>query len=301
MNHRLSSLKAAIESRHPWMFRRLTWIRDRLAPYYAEPELRLLPALCAPGEAAYDVGANSGIYTFWLCRVAASVTAFEPNPKLVSLLKDKFAALIASGRLRVEGCALSDGDGSIVLHVPRSSALASVEAGAVGTHGEEVEAVTVPRLTLDRFGHDPVGFLKIDVEGHETAVIGGGLRLIERNRPNLLIEAEERHNPGALAKLRALLEPLGYRGYFVLSGRLCALDSFDPARHQSRSALNAEGTHREKGQVYINNFIFVARDGVVERLRAALGEPGGGQTDGGKADRRCRQRRQSTTGQGRFW
>lgn len=271
MNHRLSSLKAAIESRHPRMFRRLTWIRDRLAPYCAEPELRLLPALCVPGEAAYDIGANSGIYTFWLCRVATGVTAFEPNPKLASLLKAKFASLIASGRLRVESCALSDGEGAIVLHVPRSSALASVEAGAVGAHGEAVEAVTVPRVTLDRFGDHPVGFLKIDVEGHEAAVIGGGLNLIGRDRPNLLIEAEERHSPGTLARLQALLNPLGYRGYFVLSGRLCTLDGFDPERHQSRAALNAAGTHRVKGQVYINNFIFVARDGMADRLRAALG------------------------------
>ncbi|PWC70933.1 hypothetical protein TSH58_12340 [Azospirillum sp. TSH58] len=257
------------------MFRRLTWLRDRLAPYYAEPELRLLPALCVPGEAAYDIGANSGIYTFWLCRSASSVTAFEPNPKLAALLEAKFAPLVASGRLRVEGCALSDGDGSIVLHVPRSSALASVEAGAVGAHGEEVETVTVPRRTLDRYDDRPVGFLKIDVEGHETAVVGGGLALIGRDRPNLLIEAEERHNPGALAALQALLAPLGYRGYFVLAGRLCTLDGFDPARHQSRAALNAAGTHRVKGQVYINNFIFVARDGMADRLRAALGQSSG--------------------------
>ncbi|MBB3264995.1 FkbM family methyltransferase [Azospirillum sp. OGB3] len=275
MNHTLSSLKAAIELRHPRVFRRLTWLRDRLAPYYAEPELRLIPALCVPGEAAYDIGANSGIYTFWLCRVAASVTAFEPNPKLASLLESKFAPLIASGRLRVEGCALSDGDGSIVLHIPRSSALASVEAEAVGAHGEEVEAVTVPRRMLDGYDDRPVGFLKIDVEGHEAAVVGGGLRLIGRDRPNLLIEAEERHNPGALAALQARLAPLGYRGYFVLAGRLCTLDGFDPDRHQSRSALNAAGTHRVKGRIYINNFIFVARDGVADRLRAALGQSGG--------------------------
>ncbi|MDQ2104349.1 FkbM family methyltransferase [Azospirillum isscasi] len=286
MTNPLSELKAAIEARHPALFRRLTWMRDRLAPFYAEPELRLLPALCAPGEAAYDIGANSGIYTFWLCRSADRVTAFEPNPKLAALLKDKFAPLVASGRLRVEGCALSDGEGSILLHVPRSSALASVEAGAVGTHGQAVETVTVPRLKLDRFDDGPVGFLKIDVEGHEAAVIGGGLRLIGRDRPNLLIEAEERHNPGALAKLRSLLDPLDYRGYFVLSNRLCPLDGFDLERHQARSALNAAGTHRRKGSLYINNFLFIARDGVADRLRAALGQMGGGQMGVGQADAR---------------
>lgn len=275
MIHRLSKLKAGIEARHPRLFRRMTWLRDRLAPYYAEPELRLLPALCAPGEAAYDVGANSGIYTFWMCREAARVIAFEPNPTLAALLAAKFGPSIAAGRLRIEGCALSDGEGSIQLHIPQATALASVEAGAVDAHGQEVTAVTVPRLTLDRFDDGPVGFVKIDVEGHEAAVVAGGLRLIGRHRPTLLVEAEERHSPGSLAKLRDLLAPLGYRGYFVLSGRLCDLEAFDPARHQSRAALNPAGTHRVKGQTYINNFIFVARDGTADRLRAALGDAGG--------------------------
>lgn len=272
MNQRLSSLKALVEARCPRLFRRLSWVRDRLAPYYAEPELRLLPALCAPGEAAFDIGANSGIYTFWLCRTVAHVTAFEPNPALAALLASKFAAPVAAGRLRVEGCALSDGEGSIALHVPEFSALASVEAGAVDAHGKTVAAVSVPRATLDRFDDGtPVGFLKIDVEGHEAAVIRGGLRLIGRHRPTILVEAEERHSPGTLATVRGLLEPLGYRGYFALSGRLQDLDGFDPARHQSRSALNEAGTHRVKGATYVNNFIFVARDGVTDRLRALLG------------------------------
>lgn len=270
MTAHLSHLKAAIEERYPRLFQRLTWMRDRLAPYYAEAELRLVPDLCGAEEVALDVGANSGIYTFWMLRSAARVIAFEPNPALSAILRAKFAEEIVGGRLAVQGCAVSDADGEITLYIPHASALASVETGAVDQHGQEVAPVTVPRIRLDGIPDDPVGFIKIDVEGHEAAAVRGGLELIRRDRPNILVESEERHHHGALAELTALLEPLGYRGWYVQGGRLYPLADFDAAVLQSRSALNAEGTHRVKGRVYINNFLFLARGGVAERLSARL-------------------------------
>ena len=38
-----------------------------------------------------------------------------------------------------------------------------------------------------------IGFIKIDVEGHEKNVIQGGLDTIKKNKPVLLIEIEEKH------------------------------------------------------------------------------------------------------------
>jgi FkbM family methyltransferase len=39
-----------------------------------------------------------------------------------------------------------------------------------------------------------VGFIKIDVEGHELAVINGATTLLTTQRPLLLIEIEARHH-----------------------------------------------------------------------------------------------------------
>ena len=66
-------------------------------------------------------------------------------------------------------------------------------------------------IDLERFSN--VGFIKIDVEGHEHAVLEGATKTIKRNMPNLLVEMEEKHNKipinemisGASIALAALL------------------------------------------------------------------------------------------------
>ena len=40
------------------------------------------------------------------------------------------------------------------------------------------------------------------------------MRTLLRDRPTLLIEAEERHRPGAFLAINAFLAPLGYRAWF---------------------------------------------------------------------------------------
>ncbi|WP_328702988.1 FkbM family methyltransferase [Arenibaculum pallidiluteum] len=253
------------------MFAWLATLRDTAAPFYGEAEFRLLKHLCDPAGTAFDIGANSGTYTHRLARLAARVIAFEPNPHLAEVLDTRFRSLIAAGSVRIERCALSDEAGSAELFVPRrASALASVEWQPGAEGGLEGETVRVRRARLDDWSAETVGLIKVDVEGHELAVLRGGLGLIGRDRPNLLVEAEERHHPGTLDALKALLLPMGYRGFYLHNGLLRSMDRFDPAVLQSRDALNAEGTFRLKGRTYINNFLFVARPGIVERIRADL-------------------------------
>ena len=64
--------------------------------------------------------------------------------------------------------------------------------------------------TLDSFGFASVGLIKIDAEGHEEAVLKGAADTLSRWRPSLIVEIEERHNPGGLARIRALFGGMGY-------------------------------------------------------------------------------------------
>lgn len=59
----------------PWAYRPL-YRRYVLA--VGEPELRLLPQLCARDGIAVDVGASLGYYTAWLDRLCGRCIAFEP-------------------------------------------------------------------------------------------------------------------------------------------------------------------------------------------------------------------------------
>jgi hypothetical protein len=80
-----------------------------------------------------------------------------------------------------------------------------------------------------------VSFVKIDVEGHELAVVKGGMQLIERERPVLVIESEERHHSGAPGEIMQLLIGLGFRALELRDGRLTEVRS--PGERQSRNLV----------------------------------------------------------------
>jgi FkbM family methyltransferase len=212
-----------------------------------EPELRLLPRLCPRDELALDIGANLGVYAWHLARLSAGVVAFEPQPGLAASLRDAFG-----DRVRVEQAALSDEDGEAVLRVPSERMMtgrATIEA-ANALDGFDTREVRVPTRRLDGYGLGRVGFMKIDVEGHELAVLRGADAVLRRDRPSLIVESEDRHRPGAVAELRRTLGEHGYRGFALCDGRLRDIGA--------SAAASADAAP--------NNFIFVARSTILSAL-----------------------------------
>jgi FkbM family methyltransferase len=213
-----------------------------------EPELRLLPDLVDPRRAAVDVGANRGVWTHQMAAVCPKVYAFEPNPKMFAILD---AARPANAEARQ--IALSDRTGVASLNVPRSARgfsnqHASLEINWSGAMESGVVEVATARL--DDLGLEPVGFIKIDVEGHEAAVIAGAAGLIARDRPTLLVELEERHSETTIERSIAAVTDLGYDAFVLKAGVLQPIAVFDPdADH--RAAVETPG--------YIFNFVFKPR------------------------------------------
>jgi len=223
-------------------------LRRRWAKHYwnewngaGERELRLLPDFVAAEKRAIDVGGNVGTYTYHLSRLAREVETFEPLPDYGWRIQT-----LGLRNVRLHACALSDREGMAELRLPAGS---ENEVGGMGSLEARVvdpsEAGRIERIalrTLDSFAFSDVGFIKIDVEGHEEAVLRGGLELIRRDLPTLLIEIEERHNPGGLARISRMLGELGYQAGFV-----------DPETLQLRPgsdlAAAADG---------VNNFVFRA-------------------------------------------
>ncbi len=226
-----------------------------------EPELRLVPLLSMPGRLSVDVGANRGVYALHMARFAPRVLVIEPNPALAGLLRRGLPR-----RCTVRCCALSDHGGTAALRVPvedgrEQTYRASLEEGTDGP----VQVYPTELTTLDDCAGEPVGFVKIDVEGHETAVLRGGARVLREDGPNLLIEAEERHRPGAVAEVAALLAGYGYRGLFRDGTRLRPIESFDSRIHQDPARL---GPGPGRIGRYANNFVFTKDARLVDRLLA---------------------------------
>lgn len=214
-----------------------------------EPELRLLPELVDPARAAIDAGANRGVWTHQLAALCPRVYAFEPNPKMFAILD---AARPANAVVRQ--IALSDRAGVASLNVPRSARGFSNQHASLESNWSGAQAfgmVEVVTARIDDLDLEPCGFIKIDVEGHEAAVVAGAAALIARDRPTMLIELEERHSDRSIEQQISAIEGLGYDAFVLKGGELKSIDAFDPEADH-RAAVERPG--------YIFNFIFKPRD-----------------------------------------
>jgi FkbM family methyltransferase len=126
----------------------------------------------------------------------------------------------------------------------------------------------VQRRTLDSYKLDAVGFMKIDVEGHEFSVLEGASNTIRRCKPNMVIEIEERHKPGSVRDVKLFLEDLEYRGFFLKGAALLSLDDFDKIQYQNPANIGSWKTESQRFGTYINNFIFVHLSEVSKLKRA---------------------------------
>ncbi len=227
-----------------------------------EPEIALVGLLSRKKGLAVDAGANKGVYLYHLSRHYRSVMGFEPLPALASYLKQA-----APANALVQRLALSNAPGTATLRLPRGyNELGSLEAhtAETWTASGPVEEHEVELRTLDSFALDDVALLKIDVEGHELAVLEGAQQTISRCKPTILVEVEERHRTGGVAHIRAHLEKLGYAGYFLDGLALRSVREFDLENDQNLTSLHSS----VKVARYINNFIYFDRREAPGRVAA---------------------------------
>lgn len=225
---------------------------------YLETEMRLLPYLCKRDLVSIDIGASGGSYTAHLLTMSRKCYAFEPIPEAAKALRRKLGAS-KCGSLLVEAVALSDrsGEGSLTIPMDNLGRSTLEIANPLG-NASLARKVVVPVRRLDEYDwNERVGFIKIDVEGHEEAVLRGSVETLHRDRPSLLIEVEERHNKGSISRVTCFLRDRGYRGHFYRDGKLKPIESLDAKRDQSEQDLHSNESGRRR---YINNFIFIPEE-----------------------------------------
>ncbi len=171
-----------------------------------EIELKYLRQI-GPGRGlAIDVGAAIGYYSYVLARLYRQVVSFEPNLEVV---KPLVAAKIGNVRIINEG--LSSSRGEAILHIPISNGVKLPGWASLNDRNcpgaTEFDRRQIRLSSLDDHQFYDVGFIKIDVEGHELDVLRGAEQTLRRDHPHLLIEVRDDH----LGEVRAMLTGWGYR------------------------------------------------------------------------------------------
>ena len=174
---------------------RVAWMRVTGS---LEPEARSIASLVPPGGTALDIGANHGVYSYFMVRHFDHVVAFEPQPTCLDTLRSW-----AKGRVEVRQVALSDHRGEGQLAVPVKSGVPLTGYARLDAAVDGVSSLLrVPVERLDDQALDNVRFIKIDVEGHELFVLRGAEHLLGNDHPVMLVEIEQRHLDGGLTLSR---------------------------------------------------------------------------------------------------
>ena len=196
-----------------------------------EPEFRPIPALLREGEGAVDAGANFGVYTFLFSRIVGNggaVYSFEPVPLTYRALRAAVRRLRLRN-VRLFPVGLSDRSGPAEMRSPPQSGGGANLYKTFIAEGEKRDrpgrSFRVRLATLDGAlpaGTPPIRFIKIDVEGHELALLRGARRLLEESRPDLLIEvSRDPDDPTSTGyELVRLLAGWGYSPYLLREGAL---------------------------------------------------------------------------------
>ena len=171
-----------------------------------------------PGDLVIDVGANLGMYTVACASLGARVSAFEPSSETRRALTRNITINRIEDRVRIFPTALGDTTGTVSLTT-------GLDVGnhLVGAHEASETDETVAIRPLDAlleeerewFGARTVVLIKVDVEGHDAAVLRGARAILAKHRPVVLVETWD-----GGAGVRTFLADLDYRVHrFDLAAR----------------------------------------------------------------------------------
>ena len=215
-----------------------------------EKELKIIDKFADKTKDALDIGVYRGVYSYKLSQNFKNIHSFEPNPLLFPYLEKNLKKIISN--VILYNMALSNDNGVAELKLPlRSKSIFKdnieelFQLGAATMHPNndirEYKKVPIQTRKLDDISiNNKIGFIKIDVEGHEKNVLTGGEILIKENQPIMLIEIEERHTKKPILETINFVKSLNYECYYLSNNDLKNLET-----------ININNTE--------NNFIFLPK------------------------------------------
>ena len=172
-----------------------------IEPFREEP---IISKFCKPGMIVFDVGANIGEWTLTIANGVGAqgrVYSFEPTPFLFDAL-NKTVVANQFNQVIVSPYALSDKSKTMDFYIQYDenelldARLSRLDSPADFkewiTDGKKAKKIQVKTITLDEFAVkeklERLDFIKIDAEGYESAIVEGGLTVLKKFRPNLILE-----------------------------------------------------------------------------------------------------------------
>jgi FkbM family methyltransferase len=200
---------------------------------YEHRELSALSGLIAGldrSKLVLDVGANIGNHTlFFVSEGFEHIHAFEPHPRTVRLLQlntERHSQVV------VHAFGLSGQDATLDAMIPLTNAGgASLNGGHQRSLAVDAERASfdVKRFDDLEIAHQPVGVVKIDVEGHEPEALSGMMNTLRRDSPLVIFECNRMTERVSADRLVAMLREAGYHSFSAVEPPFSAIPQSLPS------------------------------------------------------------------------
>ncbi len=163
--------------------------------------------------ACLDIGANVGNHALFFSHYFQMVHAFEPARTPYDLLKIN-AGL--KNNIICHPFGLSDKCGTLRLSTPIDNiGMGSFDLKASSNENIKTEKTLVMTLdSLESLQELRIELIKIDVEGHELAVLIGASETIKRNKPIILFEQQAAEFESGTSRVIEQLQSYGYINFY---------------------------------------------------------------------------------------
>lgn len=223
-----------------------------------EPELLWITKFLNEDAVFMDIGANVGAYVFQVLKKipAENIFAFEPNKSLNKRLHRIFP------KINIFEIALSDENAEKEFKIPVIKGKKLHTRGTLCADRKEddeenavIQKIKVETLDfwVEKQNLQKLDFIKIDVEGNEIKTVFGGQKTIQKLKPILMIEIEQRHHKEPVWTFISEIESWDYSANF-LNRETLELESLRKDFFENQNSENVKNYSH-----YINNIIFIPK------------------------------------------
>ncbi|MDF2553482.1 MAG: FkbM family methyltransferase [Chryseobacterium sp.] len=231
--------------------------KENFSKRNVEPELVWIKEYLQNDAVIFDIGANVGtfLYQFENKLNHQNIYAFEPNKKLSVRLKRLFPSM------NISSIALSDENTTAEFKVPIIKGKMVASRGTLNTsyrekdeeksYTETVEVVKLDDWTQSK-NIQKIDFIKIDVEGNEMKTLFGGKNTIQKFKPTLMVEMEQRHHEQPIWNEISEVESWGFEAKYLNR------NNFELEKLTEEILIKNTADEKNKTD-YINNIIFISK------------------------------------------
>jgi FkbM family methyltransferase len=196
---------------HPHFFK-VVHRAQILDPEQSE-EFRTFLSHCSDGMMLFDIGAHFGVFSLAAAHFGGAAIAVDPSSTALNMIRAEVKLNECAGRIELVRAAVSErtGEMDLLSSGTFSDGYFKVERGRLPSDLTKIKSTTVNDMVV-QFGVPT--HVKIDVEGHEAAVLRGARSTLERYSPLLFLELHNQmveSDGGNPKDALDILEDLGYR------------------------------------------------------------------------------------------